>query len=217
MIPSRLAAERRRTVRQFVRAFVVAVQTANVKAISDIVCHPRFEFDVGPAVLRTAARLSDVPLRVKKYFRELHFLSGDHLRQEFGDRLLVDAYRVLLPRYRGPAVLLYRGETAWNRRGRCYGLSWSASRPVAESFAAGVARCHEGGSVLLATLAPPEAIVSRMPNRYGEGEYLVDRRCLGAVRVLMRFSEQPPRAERTAIVQCPEMITRQVARVLPGL
>ncbi|TCA38498.1 hypothetical protein E0H72_26430 [Rhizobium leguminosarum bv. viciae] len=181
----RRAAERR-IVRETVRTFVMAAQAGDIKALSDIVCQFDLVFGLGPACLRAAARLPDVPWWTKKYFRELHYRDGDHLRQELGDRILVDAYRVLLPSYRGPAVLLYRGEGADNRRRRCYGLSWSANRSVAERFAEGTSRMYEDGSVLLETLAPPEAILMKMPKRYGEDEYLVDRRSLRAVRVLQR-------------------------------
>jgi hypothetical protein len=49
-----------------------------------------------------------------------------------------------------------------------------------------------GGSVLIQTLAPPDAIICapyRLNNRYGENEYLVDRRRLDRVTVLLRFSQ----------------------------
>ncbi|CAN7617477.1 hypothetical protein LJR255_004627 [Pararhizobium sp. LjRoot255] len=86
-------------------------------------------------------------------------------------------------------MLLYRGESTFNRRRRCYGLSWSANRSVAEAFAEDTSRLYYDGSVLLETLAPPEAILTKMPKRYGEGEYLVDRRYLRAVQVLRRIRQ----------------------------
>ena len=39
------------------------------------------------------------------------------------------------PRYAGPALRLYRGDSALNRRRRTYGLSWSADRAKAREFA----------------------------------------------------------------------------------
>src|SRR4029077_9200884 len=77
---------------------------------------------------------------------------GDH-------RALCDAARVLLPKYRGPAVHLFRGAGALERRRRAYGMSWSADVAAAGRFAE-EHRVMDGGSVLLETVAPPEAIIS---------------------------------------------------------
>jgi hypothetical protein len=118
---------------------------------------------------------------------------GDHIREEVGDDLLLaDALRVLLPTYRGPAMRLWRGESAWNRRRRTYGLSWSRHADVAHGFARGVTRTHQGGSVVLETCAPAEAIICAVPSsvdRYGEREVLVDRRRLGKIRVIARYEQ----------------------------
>jgi hypothetical protein len=109
---------------------------------------------------------------------------------------LVKALRVLLPAYTGPRLTLYRGDSAWNRRRRSYGLSWTASQAVAEAFADGpLWRSCQGGSVLLQADVPPEAIIcgpSLLANRYGEEEYLVDRRHLRSVAVLRRYTEPRP-------------------------
>ena len=56
----------------------------------------------------------------------------------------------------------------------------------------GIARTAKGGSVVLETLAPKEAIICKVPrtqDRYHEEEYIVDRRYLMAVKVTERFSE----------------------------
>lgn len=89
---------------------------------------------------------------------------GDHIRSETGDDLLLaDALRVLLPVYRGPSRRLWRGESAWNRRQRTYGLSWSRNAQVADHFARSHVRMIQGGTVVLETDAPAEAIVSVVP------------------------------------------------------
>jgi hypothetical protein len=129
---------------------------------------------------------------------------------------LCDAARVLLPKYRGPAVHLFRGAGALERRRRAYGMSWSTQIAAAERFAE-ERRVMDGGSVLLETLAPPEAIISAIvypepfteaeiaelearcpgevieePSGYGaEGEYVLDRRLLGAVQVIRRLAPLP--------------------------
>jgi hypothetical protein len=88
----------------------------------------------------------------------------------------------------------YRGDQAGNRRRRTYGMCWSANRDVADSFAQRPScRGHELGSVLLETFAEPEAIICAVhaaADRYGEGEYLLDRRKLRQVRVLVRYPHQ---------------------------
>lgn len=137
------------------------------------------------------ARLDSIDQGLRLAFLQIWLESGDHLRQEVGDDLLlVRGLRVLLPPYDGPAVTLYRGETAGNRRDRTYGLSWSSDRNVAEAYATtGLCRTCEFGSVLLQALSPPEAIIcapAAHDDRFAEAEYLVDRRRLRDVTVLQR-------------------------------
>jgi hypothetical protein len=121
---------------------------------------------------------------------------GDHLRSEVNDDLvLTAALRVLLPRYTGPGLTLYRGDSALNRRRRTYGLSWSASVVTAANFARGPWRSFTGGSVLLRAPVPPEAIVCATAlhgDEHDEAEYLVDRRYLRRVDVIKRYGEPPP-------------------------
>jgi hypothetical protein len=109
--------------------------------------------------------------------------------------VLADALRVLLPAYAGPGLTLYRGDSCYNRRCRSYGLSWSSERECAASFAQDLWQTFDGGSVLLCTDAPAMSIICaphRLGDDYGEAEYLVDRRRLGAVHVLQRYPQKPP-------------------------
>ena len=129
---------------------------------------------------------------------------GDH-------RALCDAARLFLPKYTGPAVRLYRGAGASERRRRIYGLSWSADVKTADQFAL-ERRVMDGGSVLLETLASPEAIISQIDypqpftqnqidefrsrnpevvieEFHEEREYVVDRRHLNAVSVRQRYEQ----------------------------
>jgi hypothetical protein len=120
---------------------------------------------------------------------------GDSMRDRVGDDLLlVRALRLLLPAYDGPGLTLYRGESAANRRWRNYGLAWSREQGVGDGYARGIWQTFEGGSVLLKTMAEPQAIICAPmlhDNGYGEDEYLVDRRFLGTVTVLARYSQRP--------------------------
>jgi hypothetical protein len=56
-------------------------------------------------------------------------------------------------------------------------------------------RIGTGGSVVLETLAPPNAIIcapALLDDRYAEEEYIVDRRRLTLVKVIDRFPRLPP-------------------------
>jgi hypothetical protein len=67
---------------------------------------------------------------------------------------------------------------------------------------------RSGGSVLLETVAPPEATihrVSRNEDRYGEVEYLIDRRRLQRVRKLAKFPQKLLLTEEVPIPE-PEII-----------
>ena len=133
------------------------------------------------------------PAHLRTRFAQIWLSDGDHLRCEAGnDLVLIAGLRLLLPPYVGPAMRLYRGDSAWNRRRRTYGLRWTADIDVARGFANGVWRTYEGGSVLLTTMATPADIISvpaaASDSRFkDEEEYLLDRRAL-RVTVLERFS-----------------------------
>jgi hypothetical protein len=111
---------------------------------------------------------------------------GDGWRSDVNDDLLVlDVLRCLLPPYEGPGLTLYRGDSAFNRRRRTYGMSWSASRDVAHDFAQRNRSRYVAGSVLLQVDAPPDSILfapALHVNDYAEDEYVVDRRRNGASR-----------------------------------
>jgi hypothetical protein len=101
-------------------------------------------------------------------------------------------------RFSFDALLQYRGDSAWNRRRRTYGLSWTASREIAAGFAQGIWQTFDGGSVLLETDAPTAAVMCALHlhpkaldlRDYEEAEYLVDRRWLKKVCVIERFPQK---------------------------
>ena len=123
-------------------------------------------------------------------------------------RALCDAARVLLPSYKGPAIRLFRGSSANERRRRIYGLSWTPEIAVAERFAR-ERQVFDGGSVVLETLAPPDAIICaveyprpftqeeieklgvdvQITEYHEEREYVVDRRRLNGVTVVRRYAQ----------------------------
>jgi hypothetical protein len=109
------------------------------------------------------------------------------------DLVLFDVLRRFLPPYTGPAVELFRDDTMVNHLQQTYGMSWSADRSAAVSYANDLRRACDGGSVLLQTAAPADAIICA-PHVLGairpaEAEYVVDRRQLRRVTVLQRYSQ----------------------------
>ena len=134
---------------------------------------------------------------------------------------LRNAAWILLPPYRGPAVRLYRGAGACERRHHSYGMSWTTDATAAERFALVRQQQHwNGGSVVLETLAPAAAIICAVdyqkpftvetlnrhcpelspqeiqefvddPGFHNEREYIVDSRRLGAVNVIRRYAQLP--------------------------
>jgi hypothetical protein len=128
--------------------------------------------------------------------------------------------RILLPPYDGPAVHLFRGAWAGERRRRSYGLCWTTDKAEAEWHAAHKQQWPRG-CVVLETLAPAAAIICAV--QYGEPltlekiarqfpgtpasaaqelidnhqdfsherEHIVDRRHLNAVSVARRNAQRP--------------------------
>lgn len=153
-----------------------------------------------PRFLRSLAKLPKVSNESRALVLSIWIRSGDHWRSEVNDDLLLlDVLRNLLPPYKRDAVRLFRGESAFNRRHRTYGFAWTSDRIVAESFAKNNAERCSGGTALLETFAPRDAIIC-VPQDHnkefhaGEAEYIVDRRRLDEVRVIKRCPEAEVRS-----------------------
>lgn len=198
MLSARSVAERTRIMRhchrELTTAIIQAVGDGDIDAFTAALEAARYEPGLAPA-LRQIARMEKPPSAAfRRAVRDFLIRSGDILREETGnDLILVEALRVLLPPYRGGSLRVYRGDSAWNRRRRTYGYSWSLELNVADEFAAKEEwRRHLGGSVVLEADAPPEAIVSVIPESADLGkerEVVIDRRRLGAVRLVHRYAQ----------------------------
>jgi hypothetical protein len=152
------------------------------------------------AFRRVAKLSSNAPEAIQHEFQLLWFETKWLASQCHDKRALLGALRVLFPPYQGPTVRLWRGAAA---REQClrklYGPSWSARIEEADFFARHF-QCP-GGSVVLETLAPAEAIISaphlsgpyfadaHWKRQYDEYEYLVDGRRLHTVRVVRRYPQ----------------------------
>ncbi|WP_140886677.1 hypothetical protein [Muricoccus nepalensis] len=193
MTVSDLLARQRRQDRGAIRAFLAAVAAGDFSALADSLEALEYGFLWRPA-LAALVRRADVHPDVPPGFLRIWIRYGDSLRQGVGDDLALAAgLRLLMPPYSGPAVEVYRGEGARNRRRRTYGFSWSSSREAAEAHARGLWQTTDGGSVLLRATAPPSAIICAVPeedDHYGEEEFLVDRRYLRGVEVVARFPQK---------------------------
>jgi hypothetical protein len=188
-------ADQRRQDQEVLHGFTCALASANVQAMPSL--FERIEArGLWRPGLRAVRRLPRVPISMRRHWLDIWHRSGDHIRSEVNDDLLLAAaLRRLLPEYRGPDLTLFRGDSAWNRRRRTYGMAWSRREGVADSFAMGGWRnfCTEG-SVLLRATVPAAAIIATIPRRrdaYDEAEVLVDRRRLARVEVVRRYSHQP--------------------------
>lgn len=187
----RIAAQRRRG-RAAVSAFVSSCAATDASLLG-AACQELgtcFKWKEG---LRALLRSGVIPsVATRQEFALIYIRNGDHIREHVNcDLTLIKALRLLTPPYKGKGITLYRGETARNRRRRTYSLSWSASKEVAECFAADMRTCP-GGSVLLVADVPADAIICRVPGdqHYAlEREFLVDRRMIAPVRALKRFSD----------------------------
>jgi hypothetical protein len=184
----------RRKAKQAVRDFVQGAATGNLECMAesfDALDYGECDGGGWACAMRAAGRLMSVPPATQEFFLSIYIQHGDHIRGEGDDLALINGLRVLLPKYNGPAMYLYRGESFRNRSRRTYGLSWSANADVARAFAeTDMYRMAGGGSVLLETLSPPDAIIcapALLNDRYAENEFIVDRRRLLTVKVVDRF------------------------------
>ena len=197
------------------QAFVRACQSGDVAALYAAVDLITETTGGWTAAMRAVARqvhtvgpaIREAFLHVWIESKMLPFYVDDH-------RALCEATRVLLAKYQGPVLRLYRGAVASERRHRTYGVAWTTDIAVAENFAR-QRQEWDGGSVVLETLAPSEAIIcaidypepftqeeiarlkrecptAQITEFHEEREYVVDRRHLNAVTVVRRYAQLGP-------------------------
>jgi hypothetical protein len=214
------AEERRRAAKDAADCFVRVCQIGKAEAVEGAAQLLDETVSGWTVAMRAVARrLQSVSPEVQQAFLSV-WVEHKRLSPTVGDhRALCAAARILLPPYNGPAVRLFRGAAAGERRRRTYGLSWTPDIAIAERFA------HEpqhqqwvGGSVVLETLAPPAAIICSVDypkpftaeelkrefpdlaqqtmeswltakSFHEEREHVVDRRYLGAVAVARRYAQ----------------------------
>jgi hypothetical protein len=181
--------------RQLARDLVDAVRASDVERFADALEALDYDDDAFTRAMRDMAKLPRPSTEFQSYCFDLWLRHGDHLRDlTKGTNVLAVGLRVLLPPYTGPALMIYRGDSWINRCRRTYGPSWTSSIEVARHFASDTSMVTcAGGSVLLETLAPADAIVcapGEIDDRYGEREIVVEPRRLGKVKVVERFEQR---------------------------
>jgi hypothetical protein len=107
------------------------------------------------------------------------------------DTLLMDMLWIWLPRYEGPAMVLYRGENIDRLEDGKIGAAWSDKEETARMFASGWNAEGRGG-VILRTIAPVDAIIAgpsaHSADWLGESEFTVDWRKLVEVERIRTFA-----------------------------
>jgi hypothetical protein len=182
-------AEQEHLEAETVNAFRKAVRTNDPEGLANSFADAADKYLLERA-FKAIRNLPPLSIDIRERFVWVWLEWGDSLRSQVNnDVVLLDALWKLLPPYKGPAMTLYRGELFANRQYRTYGMSWTKYRDMGEGYAK--LRSCPGGSVLLETIAEPGAIICACPRSEdkGEGEFVVDRRRLGKVRVLERFSQ----------------------------
>jgi hypothetical protein len=194
------------------KAVVDACKSGDAERFYDL-AYPYDEYpDFWPLAVRAIARsISEVTPEIQEKFREVWIETKMLTSGVDNQPALCKALRILIPKYTGESLRLYRGASARERRRAAYGISWTSNLTAAREFAESY-RAWPGGSVILETVAPPEAIIgmmeyppplteadkaelglspdTRVTEYHEECEYLVDRRLLGPIKVWRRYAER---------------------------
>ncbi|WP_318486880.1 hypothetical protein [Photobacterium leiognathi] len=116
---------------------------------------------------------------------------GGHIRRNVSDdKLILTWLKLILPKYDGVELHLYRGECKFLYEQGVIGFCWTPKKEVAENFARGL-NAIESGGVLLSAKVAPEAILSA-PNSHSsdcldESEYTCDPFQIASIEVLNQY------------------------------
>jgi hypothetical protein len=196
--------DQRAQARAAAKGFIEACQSGDVDrfeaAAGLLVDNPEARSATWTTMFRQVAQLRSVHESIQQAFQLLWVESRLSSRCASNDAQL-DALRVLLIPYKGPAVRLFRGarvHEARFRKRKFYGVSWSSDIEAADWFARHY-QAASGGTAVLETIAPPEAIISALDGLYLENadgermfdelEYIVDGRRLQRVTVVRRYPQ----------------------------
>ncbi|MBC5853460.1 MULTISPECIES: hypothetical protein [Pseudomonadati] len=121
----------------------------------------------------------------------LWIVNGGHIRRHISDdKLILKWLKLILPKYEGGELQLYRGECQFLYDQGLIGFCWTPKKQVAEKFARGL-NAIESGGVLLSAYVSSEAILSA-PNSHSadwleESEYTCDPTQIRSIEVLHKY------------------------------
>jgi hypothetical protein len=125
--------------------------------------------------------------------------AGRSIREQVADdKLLCHLLRLVLPKYAGVAVTLYRGENIGRWQAGNVGLAWTPDPEVARMFGRGLNATKTGG-VLLQGIFEPASIISS-PSRHSrylqEEQFTVEPSLAHDLKVIEEYPPlREPRAE----------------------
>ena len=116
--------------------------------------------------------------------------AGRSIREQVADdRLLCRLLRLVLPKYVGATVTLYRGENIDRWRAGSIGLAWTPDPEVARMFGQGLNATKAGGVLLQGTFEPASIISS--PSKHSqylqEEQFTVEPSLVRDIKVLEKY------------------------------
>jgi len=146
---------------------------------------------IWPSAVLAMARVSRPTQEISECFHNSIWTVRGHRIREMvnNDNVLLDVLRILLPKYDGPSMVLYRGENIDRSEQGALGFAWTTRKDIALMFARGLNAEGKGG-ILLSVNAPTKAIIAS-PGRHSifldEHEYVVDPRHLQDIASIELF------------------------------
>ncbi|OKA28554.1 hypothetical protein BOH74_03525 [Pseudomonas versuta] len=133
----------------------------------------------------------EVTDEAKAQFHTVWIELGGRIRNQVGDdRALSEMLSVLLPKYGGEKIRLYRGESSERYKAGRIGFCWTPRIDKAEMFGGGLNAYYGDGGMLLAFNADPASIISG-PNEHSrylnEHEHTVDPFSISDIEILKTY------------------------------
>ncbi|ATM98000.1 Uncharacterised protein [Yersinia frederiksenii] len=101
-----------------------------------------------------------ISLELQEAFHLMWIERGHFIRNKIGnDEKLLELISVMLPKYNGEAITVYRGENETRFNDGMIGFCWTTSKDVAKKFGCGLNACQARGLLLQAN-APASAILA---------------------------------------------------------
>lgn len=126
-------------------------------------------------------------------------VEGHRIREQVADdQLLTGFLQMMMPKYQGEEVRLYRGENIDRYRCGAVGFCWTTFRPTAEMFGVGLNATRSGG-LLLAVSARPSWIIagpSDHSRKLDEHEHTVQPDLLMGIEILAEYPSSDSPGER---------------------